>query len=158
MADKKERIYIIPLRKEFLKAPKYKRSAKSIRAIKEFIKKHMKVDDVLIGKYLNENVWKTGPKNPPSKVNVKVVKEDKLANVEIIGAPEKKIEEPKEKKPAKKKTEEKTTEKKDDKETKKPSKPETKVPKASELKEKKTEAKKEETKKVPTASELKEKK
>ena len=156
MADKKERNYIIPLRREFLKAPKYKRSAKSIRAIKEFIKKHMKVDNVLIGKYLNENVWKNGPKNPPSKVNVKVVKEDKLANVELIGAPEEKIVE---KKPAKKKTEEKTTEKKDDKETKKPGKIETKkVPKASELKEKKTEAKKKETKKVPTASELKEKK
>ena len=96
-----ERIYNIPLRKEFQKAPRYKKSGKAMRAIKEFILKHTKVKDIRVGKYLNELVWKNGPKNPPHKVNVKVTVEDKVAKVELVDAP---VEEVKEetKKPAKK--------------------------------------------------------
>ena len=94
-----ERIYTIPLRKEFQKAPRYKKSGKSIRAIKEFIIKHMKTDEVKIGKYLNELVWKNGPKNPPHKVSVKAIKEDNITAVELIDAPvEEKTEEKKTKK------------------------------------------------------------
>ena len=65
-----ERKYIIPLRKEWLKVPRYKRSKKSIIAISEFCKKHMKSDDVKIGKNLNLLVWSRGMKNPPHKVEV----------------------------------------------------------------------------------------
>jgi large subunit ribosomal protein L31e len=142
MADKLERLYVVPLRRGFLKAAKYKRSSKSIRLIKEFLKKHMKTENVLIGKYLNEAIWKNGPKNPPSKVNIKVVKENDIATAEIIGAPE---EAPKEE-PKKKTKAKKTVEDKEVKTEKKEEKVETKV-----KVEKKTE-------KVPTASELKEKK
>ena len=35
MADKLERTYVIPLRKEFSKAPRYKRAKKAIKALKE---------------------------------------------------------------------------------------------------------------------------
>jgi large subunit ribosomal protein L31e len=91
-----ERIYNIPLRKEFSKAPRYKKSGKSIRAIKAFITKHMKTEEVKIGKYLNELVWKNGPKNPPHKVSVKAIKEDNITKVELIDAPvEEKAEEKK---------------------------------------------------------------
>ena len=111
-----ERIYNIPLRKEFSKAPRYKKSGKSIRAIKEFIIKHMKTEEVKIGKYLNELIWKNGPKNPPHKVSVKAIKEDNITKVELIDAPvEEKTEEKKAKEaPAnKEKTEEKKTSKKE---------------------------------------------
>jgi len=97
-----ERIYNIPLRKEFSKAPRYKKSGKSIRAIKEFIIKHMKTEEVKIGKYLNELVWKNGPKNPPHKVSVKAIKENNITKVELIDAPvEEKAEEKKTKAPKK---------------------------------------------------------
>ena len=145
MADKKERIYTIPLRKEFLKAPKYKRSAKSIRAIKQFLMKHMKTEAASLGNYLNQEIWKNGPKNPPSKVTVKVITEEGIAKAEIVGAPEEIKEEPKKDSKKKKETIEKKYAKKKE------------VPKAKELEEKK-EVKKKVTKKVPTASELKEKK
>ena len=46
-----ERIYNIPLRKEYQKAPRYKKSGKAMRAIKEFILKHTKVKEVRVGKY-----------------------------------------------------------------------------------------------------------
>ncbi len=96
-----ERIYTIPLRKEFLKAPKYKRTKRAIKAIRDFIKRHMKCDNVKIGKYLNLDMWKHGRKNPPSRIQVKTVKDKKkvkdkeieFVKVELINAPEeKKIE------------------------------------------------------------------
>lgn len=87
-----ERKYTIPLRKQFLKAQRYKRSYKSIKAVKEFLMKHMKVDDVRICKELNESILRHGRKNPPSKVEVKVVKvEEKgikpYARVNLVDAP-----------------------------------------------------------------------
>ncbi len=99
-----ERIYTIPLRREFLKAPSYKRSKKAISAIRIFLSKHMKVEEVKIGKYLNLEIFKHGRKNPPSKIKVKAIKEkikikDKdveIVRAELIDAPVEKIkEEPK---------------------------------------------------------------
>lgn|SRR3989338_1092960 len=82
-----ERIYTIPLRKEFLKAPRYKRTAKAAKALREFLIKHMKSENVKIGKYLNKEIWKHGAKNPPGKVQVKVTKDDDLVKAELINAP-----------------------------------------------------------------------
>ena len=56
MADKKiiteklEREYVIPLRVQWKKVPRYKRAAKATKAIKEFLAKHMKVKDRDINK------------------------------------------------------------------------------------------------------------
>lgn len=97
-----ERNYVIPLRRETLKVPNFKKANKAIRTIKKFISKHMKSETVAVGKHLNLFVWKHGAKNPPHKVQVTASKDDKgRVFVEIVGAPK---EEPKseEKKPAKK--------------------------------------------------------
>jgi len=89
-----ERIYTIPLRKEFQKAPKYKYTSKAVRALKKFVTKHTKSENVKIGKYLNEKLWKNGPKNPPSKVKVNITKDkENITHVELIDAPTKKREE-----------------------------------------------------------------
>lgn len=95
-----ERTYTIPLRKEWLKAVKYKRAKKAVRAIREFLMRHMKVDkmeNIKIGKYLNLILWSHGIKNPPSRVKVNVTKDEKgIVKVEMVGAPkEEKKEEPK---------------------------------------------------------------
>jgi len=92
-----ERIYTIPLRKEFQKAPKYKRTKRAINAIKTFSLKHMKADVVKIGKYLNLEMWKHGKKNPPPRIQVKMIKDKEkdleVVKVELINAPvEKKVE------------------------------------------------------------------
>ncbi len=80
-----QRQYTIPLRRYYINTPKYKRSKKAISLIKEFIKKHMKIEDVRIGKQLNEYVWRNGIKNPPSKVRVVATKEDSYITVELEG-------------------------------------------------------------------------
>ncbi|MBU4503027.1 MAG: 60S ribosomal protein L31, partial [Nanoarchaeota archaeon] len=118
MADDKERTYNIPLRKEWLKVPIYKRTSKAIRAIREFMKKHMKTEDIKLGKYLNLEVWKHGYKNPPHKISVTAKwieeKDKKYVQVEIVGAPEEKKEEKKGGKKSEKK-EDKKEEKKEEK-------------------------------------------
>ena len=92
MAETK-RTYVVPLRREFQKVPRYKRTSKAVKAVKAFAIKHMKCDNVKIGKYLNMELFKNGRKNPPHKVNVDMVKEDDVVRVELVGAP---VEEKKE--------------------------------------------------------------
>jgi large subunit ribosomal protein L31e len=92
-----ERTYTIPLRKEFLKSPKYKRAKKSVIAVREFLSRHMRSDNVKLGRYLNLELWKHGINNPPSRVRVSVNKDDKgVVTAELVGAPvEQKVEAPK---------------------------------------------------------------
>lgn len=81
-----ERTYNIPLRKEFQKAPAYRRAKKAIAALREYVKKHMKTDDVLLGDNLNKEIWKNGIRNPPHHVKVSCVKEDDgTCKVELFG-------------------------------------------------------------------------
>ncbi len=82
MADL-ERNYIIPLRKELLKVPTYRRAKKAINTIRSFLTRHMKVDDVRIGDYLNREIHSRGRKHPPSKVSVKAIKIEEKDNVYV---------------------------------------------------------------------------
>jgi len=101
-----ERKHIIPLRKEFLKVPIYLRTRKAVKTVKKYISRHMKTEDVRIGKYLNLKLWSRGNRNPPHKVEViaelvtdkKDNKEIKYAKVEIVGAPKEVKKETKKKK------------------------------------------------------------
>ncbi|MBS3123292.1 50S ribosomal protein L31e [Candidatus Woesearchaeota archaeon] len=90
MANKEEaiaeRTYTIPLRKEFLKVPKWRRTEKALVAVREFLQKHMKSEDVKIGPSINEYVWKHGIRNPPSRVKVNTSKDDKgVVKAELFG-------------------------------------------------------------------------
>lgn len=93
-----ERTYNIPLRKEWLRAPKYRRAKRAVAGVRTFLAKHMKSAEIKIGPYLNEAIWARGIKNPPHHVEVKAVKDDKgVVMAELVGAPvEKPVEEVKE--------------------------------------------------------------
>ncbi len=94
-SEKLEREYVIPLRHRFRLVPCYKKANKAIKTIKEFLAKHMKVEDrdlnkVKVDKYVNEFIWYRGIKRPPAKVKVKAVKnEDGTVNVTLVKFPEK---------------------------------------------------------------------
>lgn len=75
MAEQTERTYTIPLRKAFLRAPDYKRAKRSVNEIRYFLQRHLKSDDIKIGKHLNDAIWARGGKHPPSKIKVKVLKD-----------------------------------------------------------------------------------
>ena len=81
-----ERVYTIPLRREWLKAQRYKRSKKAVAGLVKFLVRHMKSDSVLIGENLNRFIWRHGIRNPPSRVKVSVTKDDKgVVKAELFG-------------------------------------------------------------------------
>ena len=87
-----ERTYNVPLRKEYRKVPRWRRTKKAVDALRLFLKKHMKAEDVKISKELNEHVWKHGIKNPPHHVKVNVTKDEKgVVNAQLFGTKEKKV-------------------------------------------------------------------
>jgi len=88
-----EKEYIIPLRKSFLKVPRYKRTSRAVKTIKQYIAKHMKVQNrdvkkVKIDVYFNNELWFRGRKNPPSKVKVKAIKENDIIKVDLVEIPD----------------------------------------------------------------------
>lgn len=80
-----EKLFIINLRREFLKKPRYKRAKKAVTAVKEFISRHLKVEEVKIGRHLNELIWSRGARKPPTKVKVNAFVEENKAYVELHG-------------------------------------------------------------------------
>jgi len=89
-----ERVYVIPLRQEWLKVPKYKRAKKAIKAIREFVVKHMKsyereLDNVKINDSVNKAIWCRGIKSPPHKITVKVTKKGEEIMVDFVNLPKK---------------------------------------------------------------------
>ena len=123
MALEQERTYTIPLRKAFLKAPIYKRAKRSINEIRYFLSRHLKSDNIKIGKHLNDKIWERGSKKPPSKIKVKTLKDKD--NIVLVELPEfdfevAKQEDKKEKKAKEEKAKETTKESKEEAKQEKP--------------------------------------
>jgi len=78
-----ERIYTIPL-KAVKKAPRWKRSNRAIALIREYLMKHTKSEYILIDTTINEKVWARGSQKPPSKIRVKVTKEEDVIRAELV--------------------------------------------------------------------------
>jgi len=91
--DKVEREYIIPLRHRWRIVPRYQRTNKAVKAVKEFVARHMKIRDrdlnkIRIDRYLNETLWNRGIKNPPAKIKVLAVKEGEIVKVSAAEMPQ----------------------------------------------------------------------
>jgi ribosomal protein L31E len=105
-----EKIYTINLSKKVSKAAKWEKSKKSVYAVRNFLKRHMKGDVVKIGKSITEEIWKGGSQNPPRSIRIHATltedeDEKKVIKAELLGVPfpeekekkkEKKEEKPKE--------------------------------------------------------------
>jgi large subunit ribosomal protein L31e len=89
-----ERFYTIPLGKAWV-APRNKRAPRAVRIIRDFIKRHMKLEagrkgedeeveskKIVISSEVNEKIWSRGIQKPPRKIRVKAVK-DKNGNVTV---------------------------------------------------------------------------
>lgn len=99
MVRTKERTYNIPLRREVQKVAEWDRTSKAVKATRKFLVRHMKVEesnDVKLGQYLNKELHSRGRKHPPHHVKVNVYEEEGKVFAELVGAPEKKVETPKE--------------------------------------------------------------
>ncbi len=92
--EKEERIYVIPLREKCRVVPRYKKTNKAMKTVKEFLVKHMKIRDrdlnkIKIDKYLNEAMWSRGIKKPPHKIKVKAIKQGDIVTAELVDFPDK---------------------------------------------------------------------
>ncbi|MCD6369543.1 MAG: 50S ribosomal protein L31e [Thermoproteales archaeon] len=65
------RTYVIPLRKAYY-VPRPKRANKAVRLVREFVKRHLKVEDVKISNDVNEYIWSRNKEKPPRYIRVKV--------------------------------------------------------------------------------------
>ena len=102
-----ERTYVIPLRGYWRLAPRYKRAKRAINGVRHFVIRHMKVDEVKIGKELNDLILERGQRKPPARVQVTIVKDGSVGKVNVAGIPYSKEAPKEEKKSSLKKTAEK---------------------------------------------------
>ena len=127
-----EKIYTINIRKAISKAPEWEKSKKSVFFVKNFLKKHMKGDEVRIGKSITEKIWEKGSHKPPKKIRIHAILSEegegadkkRIIKAELLGIP---FSVEKEKKKKEKKKEEKPKEEVKKEETK-PEKPEEEKP------------------------------
>lgn len=120
-----EREYTVPLRSEWLKVPEYKRANKAVKALKQFMVRHMKVYDrdlrkIKVDYVLNNEIRFRGMKKPPARIIVKAKKyDDGIVRVELVNIPEhikyERLRQEKKTKKQEKKTEEKVEAKKEEK-------------------------------------------
>ena len=80
---KDSREYTLNLRREWLKASRFKRAKRAIKALREFIRRHLKVNEVIISNAVNNYIWKRGIRKPPAKITVMVEKKDDKAFVDL---------------------------------------------------------------------------
>lgn len=70
-----ERIYVIPLRKA-KDAPRTVRAPKAVKIVREYLKKHMKSEEISLDASVNEKLWERGIQKIPPKIKVKAVKDE----------------------------------------------------------------------------------
>ncbi|MFN3383889.1 MAG: 50S ribosomal protein L31e [Archaeoglobaceae archaeon] len=81
-----ERVYSIRLRQKLVNYPRWLRSKKAVRYLRNFLSRHMKVppENVKFSEKLNELLWSRGAKWAPSRLKLRVVKfDDGIVEVEI---------------------------------------------------------------------------
>jgi large subunit ribosomal protein L31e len=107
MAEKTERIYVVPLRRAYNYVRK-KRARKAVKLLRAFLARHMKtdLDNVFLSEAVNSLLWKRSISTPPRKVKVRAIKEGEKVTAYLMSeTPGAKAEEKKVKKPAEKKEE-----------------------------------------------------
>lgn len=69
-----ERIYVVPLAKDYAKAPNWNRTKRAVKTLRKFVTRHMKPEALYLSQEVNERLWENGIKNPPRKIRVRVTK------------------------------------------------------------------------------------
>lgn len=70
-----ERIYVIPLGKA-KRATRNRRARMAMKLVREFLRRHMKSEEIKLDQGLNRKLWEHGAEHPPSRIRVRAVKQD----------------------------------------------------------------------------------
>lgn len=79
-----EKEFVIPLKKA-MRARSNHRAPAAIRHIREFLMRHLKASDAIVGPSINEAVWKKGISHVPKKIKVTALVEEMIAYAELPG-------------------------------------------------------------------------
>jgi len=81
-----ERTYTIPFYPKLNSSPRTKRASKAVKMVRDYVMKHMKVEEVWIGQEVNEYIFKRGMQKPPRKITVRAEKgDDDIVAVYLAG-------------------------------------------------------------------------
>ncbi len=69
-----EKILTVPLRCP--RSGRKKRTPRAVRKLREFLRKHLKTDNISITPELNSVLWARGREKPPPRIRVRAVKRD----------------------------------------------------------------------------------
>ena len=72
MAEKTERVVIIPLRSGLQKEPRQDRTKRAIYEIKQYAFRHAKASDVKVSRGINEALWARGKKKPAASMKARM--------------------------------------------------------------------------------------
>jgi len=75
LSQEVERVYTINLGKALLSVDTH-RATRAINMIKEYARRHMKVEDIKIEEDLAHQIWARGARSPPRKIRVRMNKTD----------------------------------------------------------------------------------
>jgi large subunit ribosomal protein L31e len=75
LSQELERVYTINLGKAWLSVDTH-RATRAINMIKEFARRHMKVENIKIEEDLAHQIWARGARSPPRKIRVRMTKTD----------------------------------------------------------------------------------
>jgi large subunit ribosomal protein L31e len=75
LSQEVERVYTINLGKALLSVDTH-RATRAINMIKEYGRRHMKVEDIKIEEDLAHQIWAKGARSPPRKIRVRMSKTD----------------------------------------------------------------------------------
>ena len=79
-----ERIYTIPLSKAW-STSKRRRTPRAMRVLKDFIRKHMKPEELVITTEVNEFLWSKGIEGSPRRIRIKAVRDtDNVVTVYLV--------------------------------------------------------------------------
>jgi len=79
-----ERVFIVPLDRAWV-GPIKKRVPRTIRILREFAKKNMKTDEVLLDQAVNERLWSRGIEGAPRKIRIRAVRdEENVVTVHLV--------------------------------------------------------------------------
>ncbi len=86
MAEKTiERVYTIPLRSGWVSQPRTKRSNRAVRDVRDFVRRHTKVDKITLSKGINELIFARGFQKPPGRIKVEVSGDIEGVSVKLPG-------------------------------------------------------------------------
>jgi large subunit ribosomal protein L31e len=69
----KEQIYVIPLH-DVKHTPSWERAKRSVAAVRDFLARHMKSQDIKLDPGISRKLWERGAHKPPSKIRVRAMK------------------------------------------------------------------------------------